>query len=175
MRQALPVIAAAGLALLLAGGPVACRTGITAPPATTGNDIITVASGTQCGHTATGASAVWLDTEDALRTAYGHMTRHSIGADIPPVPTPDFTVYGVLQVFMGQQSTGGYRLRLLSPHVEHLPATALIRLEWLSPPPGTLTTQVITSPCLLLAVPRGDYRTLTVADQSGHTRAVAEL
>jgi hypothetical protein len=163
------------LAALAAAGLAACQAGINSPAGDSASEIITLASGTQCGRSTTAPAASWLDSADALQHAYQRMTRQSL--DAPPLPpqTPDFAQYGVLQVFMGQQSTGGYRLRLLHPRLEHSASLATVRVEWLLPPPGALTPQVITSPCLLLAIPRGSYRSLTVTDQSGRARAVAGL
>jgi len=163
------------LAVLAASGLAACQAG-TGPPAVDDTaEIVTLAAGTQCGRSEAAPAAGWLDTAGELQDAYRYMTRQSLGAKPLPAPLPDFTRYGVLQVFMGQQSTGGYQLRLLHPRIEHIASGATVRVEWLSPPPGALTTQVVTSPCLLLAVPRGSYRSITITDQAGQARAVAEL
>jgi hypothetical protein len=162
------VLAAAGLSACQAGG-IPPRDGEQEP------EIISLAAGTHCGHGSREPAARWLDTADAWQAAYRRMNRQVLGPDSPPPQPPDFTRYGILQVFMGQQSTGGYRLRLLQPQLGHTPAGASVRVEWLPPPPGTLSTQVLTSPCLVLAVPRGAYRSLRVTDQRGRTRAVAEL
>jgi len=162
------------LAVLAAAGLAACQAG-TGNPADDTAEIVTLAAGTQCGHSEAAPAAVWLDTAGELQDAYRHMTRQTLGAKTLPGPLPDFARYGVLQVFMGRQSTGGYQLRLLQPQIEHIGSGATVRVEWLSPPPGALTSQAITSPCLLLAVPRGTYRSITVTDQAGHIRAVADL
>ena len=164
------------LVALAAAGLAACQAGGIDPPAVDDTPgILTLAAGTQCGHSDNAPAASWLDTADALQIAYRRMTRQTLGANTLPAQTPDFAKYGVLQVFMGQQSTGGYQLRLLHPRVEHLASGATVRIAWQSPPPGALTPQVITSPCLLLAVPRGSYQSITVTDQTGRVRAVAAL
>jgi len=163
------------LLALAATGLAACRADIRPPAADNTPEITVLAASTQCGRSATSPAASWLDNPDALLDAYRHMTRQSIGADTFPALPPDFDRYGVLLVNMGQQTSGGYQLRLLHPRIEYLASGATVRLEWLSPPPGARTSQVITSPCLLLAVPRGTYRSLAVTDQHGRTRAVAEL
>jgi hypothetical protein len=168
-----------GIQLLLAAatGLTACQAGMTsAPPGgDDGQEITTIATGTQCGYTGTAPAARWLDTADAVQAAYRQMTRQSLGANAHPAPTTDFTRFGVLQVFMGQQSTGGFQLRLQHPLLEHTASSAALRIDWLTPPPGALTPQVITSPCLMLGVPRGTWHTITVIDQTGQVRAAADL
>lgn len=162
------------LALALAGLN-ACRSAIPAQPAVTRSEIITLATGTQCDYAGADAAAHWLDSAGALEAAYRRMMRHTLGgADTLPGEVPDFTRYGALQVFMGQRPTGGYQLRLLHPRLEQSTAGSTVRIAWLTPPPGALTSQVITSPCLVLAIPRGAYRSIRVADQDGRLRATAE-
>lgn len=161
-------------ALLVATGLVACHAGPNPAAPDADGDIITLAAGSQCGRGEASADARWLDSAEALQDTWQRMTRHSIGKTAFPAPVPDFVRYGVLLVSMGQRTTGGYRLRLLSPRLEHTPAAATVRVAWLAPPPGARTAQVITSPCLLLAIPRGRYPSITVTDQAGRTRAVAD-
>lgn len=163
------------LTVLAATGLTACQTSINPPAGDDASDIITLALGTQCGYSESTPGARWLDTADELQAAYQRMTRQSLGADTLPARLPDFTQYGVLLVNMGQQSTGGHQLRLLHPRLELAASGAAVRVEWLSPPPGALATQVITSPCLLLAIPRGTFRSITVTDQAGRSRAIADL
>ncbi len=161
------------LAVLAVAGLAACHTGIRSPVSHNTREIITLAAGTQCGRSATTPAARWLDNPGELLDAYRRMMRQSVGAQTTPDRLPDFERYGVLEVFMGQQTTGGYQLRLLHPRIEYLATGAMIRVEWLSPPPGVRATQIITSPCLLLAIPRGAWQSLIVMDQDGRSRAVA--
>ncbi|MGD2113204.1 MAG: hypothetical protein PVI50_07450, partial [Gammaproteobacteria bacterium] len=106
----LAVLAAAGLAACQAGG-IPPHDGQHEP------EIISIAAGTQCGYSAGEPAARWLDTADAWQAAYRRMNRQALGPASPPPQPPDFTRYGILQVFMGQQPTGGYRLRLLQPQL----------------------------------------------------------
>jgi PrcB C-terminal len=161
------------LVVLAVTGLAACHSDLRPPVSHNTREIITLAAGTQCGRSATTPAARWLDNPGELHDAYRRMMRQSVGAHTMPDRLPDFERYGVLQVFMGQQSTGGYQLRLLHPRIEYLATGAMIRVEWLSPPPGARTTLVITSPCLLLAIPRGTWQSLIVTDQDGRSRAVA--
>lgn len=76
-------------------------------------------------------------------------------------------------VEMGQRHTGGYgvaasREARLSGDVLRLYVT------FFSPGPGAMTTQMITSPCVLVRLPDGAYRTVEIYDQSGRLRAASE-
>ena len=139
--------------LLVATGLIACHAGPNPAAPDADGDIITLVAGSQCGRSEPSANARWLDSAEALQDAWSRMTRHSIGKTAFPAPVPDLARYGVLLVSMGQQTTGGYQLRLLSQRLEHTPAGATVRVAWLVPPPGARTAQVITSPCLMLAIP----------------------
>jgi hypothetical protein len=48
---------------------------------------------------------------------------------------------------------------------------ATVNLNWIEPSPSAITTQVITHPCLLLEIKRGEYQSLIVVDQTGQLRA----
>jgi hypothetical protein len=129
----------------------------------------TLAAGSHCGREQASPAAWWLKDEESYRTLSQRLRKPSL----PPV---DFRTYGVLLVEMGRQNTGGYGLRLAQPEIEEEGGGAIrVRLDWRIPGPGMITTQVITSPCLLLKLPRSDYREIAVVDQRGQTRVTAEL
>lgn len=129
----------------------------------------TLAADVQCGREEARPAAWWLTDEDGYRTLAQRLRKSSL----PPV---DFRSHGVLLVEMGRQNTGGYGLRLARPEIEEGGDGAIrVHLDWRTPGPGMMTTQVITSPCLLLKLPRGDYRQIAVIDQHGQTRVSADL
>lgn len=71
---------------------------------------------------------------------------------------------------MGVRPTGGYgiavaRAAALSGEVVVLSAT------FVSPPPGSLRTQALSSPCVLVQLPRGRFNEVEVRNPSGETRA----
>ena len=122
----------------------------------------------QCDPAVESATAQWLDDPQALQSAYQRINRHRMGT--PETPTVDFETSGIVLIEMGQQTTGGYGLKLLKPEMMIDGMVAMIEINWQTPAPGAIVTQALTSPCLMLVVPRGDYRTLRVVDQDGLTR-----
>jgi len=86
-------------------------------------------------------------------------------------PVPEITVglkdNYLLVVNMGQQSSGGYGLSLLKEQAEITGRHLLISVRWQTPKPGMMQAQVITSPCLLVSVPRQDnYNAIVIFDQN---------
>lgn len=65
----------------------------------------------------------------------------------------------------GPQATAGYALALETAVLEG--ETAILSVRWETPAPDTLQAQVITHPCLVVALPRGPVRRVRAADQSG--------
>lgn len=81
------------------------------------------------------------------------------------------TAYAVVE--MGGRPTGGYgvavaRTATLSGDEVTLSAT------FVSPAPGSIRTQALSSPCVLVQLPRGRYARVEVQDQSGAVRASSD-
>lgn len=61
----------------------------------------------------------------------------------------------LLALFMGRQPTPGYRLTLAGDAIGFPSGDrAVIRVHWTEPDPGKVHAQVVTRPCLLVALPR---------------------
>ncbi len=87
------------------------------------------------------------------------------------MPAVDLSRQATLLVQMGQKPTPGYGLWPEQP-VARLRGDVLeVILDWQSPPPGAILAQVITSPCMLIAIPRAGYKTIRVLDATGQVRA----
>jgi hypothetical protein len=86
-------------------------------------------------------------------------------------PSVDFRNRRILFLADAEKPTAGYRLRLASPTLTVNMGVASLRLE--SAAPGGMTAQVITRPCLLLALPGGDYQRIEATDQTGQVWATA--
>jgi PrcB C-terminal len=121
---------------------------------------------TQCGGEVGGPSARWITNEGELRAAMG--AGGSFGEPAAPV---DFRREGVLAVYMGQRPTAGYSLDLHDPNVpvENGLGTVTVRFE--QPGPGSFVAQVLTSPCLLVRLPKAGLRQIRVVDPTGTVRA----
>ncbi|MFZ0727831.1 MAG: protease complex subunit PrcB family protein [Desulfobacterales bacterium] len=88
----------------------------------------------------------------------------------PKAPAVDFAADNVVLIRMGQQPTGGYGIELAEPQARLENGAAMIRLRWIEPVPGTVSTQALTSPCLIVELPKGTYRKIVITDESGKIR-----
>lgn len=85
----------------------------------------------------------------------------------------DYMVFSqerVLLISMGLKRTGGYRLSYTGDTTLSEDNWLQLGLQWHTPPKGAMLTQVITSPCLLLVVPKQEFRGVKVLDQTGAVR-----
>jgi hypothetical protein len=113
-----------------------------------------------------GPGLVWMENRgDFLRTL-SRVKR----LDSPSFPGIDFDRFAVLGIFMGNCPSGGYRLSLAGSEVQVQNSTAMVRVNWIVPAPGKIVTQMITSPCLLVKIERGDYSRVEVVDMEGAIR-----
>jgi hypothetical protein len=91
-------------------------------------------------------------------------------AGIEQRPSLDFDEYRLIYLHMGARQTGGFTLDLAGDEAEVLNQSLIIPVVWQMPPEDGLVPQVLTHPCLLLAVPRGAYKRIEVVDQGARTR-----
>ena len=120
---------------------------------------------------ATMPQAAWIGTPEALANHWKDLHRHRPGASVPPAPAVDWENAGALLILMGRKPTGGYRLELARPKAHVEKGRAMVHLNWIEPAPYAITTQAITSPCLLLQINRGEYKSLVILDQNDQPRA----
>jgi hypothetical protein len=71
---------------------------------------------------------------------------------------------------MGQKPTGGYGLELNREFAVISEDTAALRVSWIDPPKGAILPQIITSPCLVIILPKGPYSQIQLLDQDAHLR-----
>lgn len=69
----------------------------------------------------------------------------------------------LLFVTLGEKPTGGYSVSLASASVESTENTLRLSMAVRSPAPGTMVTQVITSPCVVVAVPANNWPEIRVS------------
>ena len=129
---------------------------------------------TQCGYTGRLPVAAWITTPFELHQLFQRLGRSEVGGSTNP-PEVDFARNAVLLVEMGQQSTSGYGLELLQESVPVDHDTATVTLSWRRPLPGTITAQVLTSPCLLVGLPRDHYSAIQILDQASQPRLTLPL
>lgn len=73
-------------------------------------------------------------------------------------------------VEMGARPTGGYGLAIARA-AKLDGEQVLLSATFLSPSPGSIRTQALSSPCVLVALPRGRYDEIVVRDETGEVRA----
>lgn len=123
----------------------------------------------QCGGNIAKPAAVWINDQQALtRFAEAHFLNPS-----KPLPTVNFPNEGVLFIAMGQRPTAGYGLGFSGNSTRIDGNTLEVTVFWQEPPPGYRLAQVVTSPCLMLKLPAGNFQRIRVLDQNGKVRAEA--
>jgi hypothetical protein len=103
--------------------------------------------------------------EQILIESKGRMLGQSL-----PTPAVDFDAEHVVTIQMGQKPTGGYGIELAEPDATLKDGEALIRLRWIEPAPGSIVTQILTNPCLIVSLPKGAYEKITITDENGNVR-----
>jgi len=96
--------------------------------------------------------------------------RGIVTTDAEALPEVDFTVDGILAIWMGQRRTGGFSLELAADTAVVDGRVARVPVRWIEPEEGMLTPQVITHPYLLVRLPLGDYDSIAVVDERGKVR-----
>ncbi len=154
-------IALAAVAVL--GGCAAHRHGVATA--------VVVHAGSQCGGTGAGPSARWIGDEAALRSAlFGGASIGGAGVAPPPV---DLSREGVVLVSAGTRPTAGWTIALGEESVALADGVATIVVRIDGPAAGAIVAQVLTSPCLLVRLPREGIREVRIVDPAGTTLATA--
>ena len=130
-------------------------------------------SSQQCGRDKPSPNAAWIDNQEQLEASIKQIQRGVLGGDPINLPRPDFQNEMALLVEMGQKPTAGYQLELIDSGLYISQNQAYVTLNWVVPPKDRVLAQVISSPCLLLKMKRGDYKTIRVQDNAGVVRVSA--
>lgn len=154
------------IALAVAG--VACGAGGGGRSGTAPAKVIYSAG--MCDGASGGPAVTWIGSAPDLQSVYERIRHRQPGGKAQPPPAVDFATRAVLWVRMGRQPSAGYGLSLQEPGTEIGDGTLILRVKWLEPAPDRVYAQVITSPCLLVSVPRGGYHRVEVRDEHGTVR-----
>ncbi len=127
---------------------------------------------------ARGAQAVGVDraayrllrTREELTQAWNQA--HGSSLSVPPVPSADLARETLVAIFLGAKPTGGYGLDVEAASLEG--GDLYVDVRATSPAAGAITTQALTSPWLLLRIPRGDVSAVWFRDaEDGRLLSVA--
>lgn len=96
----------------------------------------------------------------------------ALGAAFPAglgeaAPSADFERAAVLLVAVGQRPTAGYGVELAAERAPVKDGVALVRVTVREPAAGAMVAQVVTSPCLVVTLPRAGLAEVKVADGAG--------
>jgi len=112
-------------------------------------------------------SALWITEENQLQKIYHQFGKLTIGSVQKQPPAVDWSREGVLFVTMGRKPTGGYQLHLDQKNVIITNGVALVNLVWVEPSEGAMLPQVITSPFVMIILPKANYSRIHILDQKG--------
>lgn len=122
---------------------------------------------TQCQGLET-PGARWLKSAADLARLHGALSGG--GGRRVALPEVDFDKEAVLVLAMGSRPTAGYGLALAERSAVRDADGLEVRVDWREPAPGSMQAQVITYPCLLIAVPGDGYAQVRVVDAQGTLR-----
>ncbi len=133
----------------------------------------TVLTYNQCRALEAGLTRVSYDQVAAIRgnTLLGMTAGAAPGDGAPDAPATSPPEKAAAQsplmvaISRGRQPTPGYSLTLEGAHRRG--RTAVVSVQWHVPKPGAVLAQVITYPCLVVALPQADFRRVEAVDQSG--------
>lgn len=167
MTQTTPTTLALGLGACLLLG--ACQAQAPqAPPREARLDLQTLHTGNLCGT----EQASLRPVADAAALARIVTPAHILGAT-PKAIAVDFSRRSVFQLSMGQQPNTGSALGITAASVDAQRLT--VNAVWQLPEPGRMYAMMVTQPCVVFSVPRGDYRFARVLDQNGQQKLAVEL
>jgi hypothetical protein len=152
----------------------ACRSNVTPQDPSTTVEATLLTQSNQCWNNSVDPSVVWITSIDSYESVYNQTRKHILG-ETSTAPSVDFTRLSVIAVYMGRKPTAGYQVSLASSAAkigEHNELTLLV--SWIEPPGDALLAQVITSPCILVSIPKRDYSTIQIVDEGGRVRALRE-
>jgi hypothetical protein len=122
-----------------------------------------------CGDDITRPTALWILNEEALQQRYRRFNESAETAGLPSAV--DFNSRGVLLIGMGPRPTSGFRLNPLPQQQPRFDGTTLeVPVAWQEPDSAAAEAQVLTNPCLLLAIPQVEFSRLRIIDQNGVVR-----
>jgi hypothetical protein len=127
-----------------------------------------------CGGNRPTPSVNLVADSDQLKQIFIESKGRILGQSLP-TPAVDFDAEHVVTIQMGQKPTGGYGIELAEPHATLNDGEARIRLRWIEPAPGSIVTQILTSPCLIVSLPKGAYEKITITDENGSVRDTISL
>ncbi len=150
----------------------ACQSGIEPTAASTWVPVQLAYRASQCHSDS--ARIAWIQDTNALTDWWQPFAKQQFPAKSLPqsLGAIDFDLSAVFILFMGSQPTAGYDIELRDDRARVAQTELTIFVTWRQPSADAILAQVMTSPCIVIAVPTGPYETVTVQDQQGKMRLI---
>jgi PrcB C-terminal len=136
--------------------------------------IETIWASRQCGCEARQPRVRWVTDPDQLAAAVTAAKSSDLTTQVARHPV-DWKHEGLVWIDMGLKPSGGYALSLAAPTAAVSAEVAVITVRWRQPRPGSVVTQQLTSPCLVLKLPLSKFHTIEIEDESGRMHASVEV
>jgi hypothetical protein len=136
--------------------------------------IATIWAGSQCGCEARRPQVRWVTNRDQLAAAVAAVKSTALETQVARQPV-NWQREGLVWIDMGLKPSGGYALRLDAPTATVSAGVAVITVLWRQPRPGSVVTQQLTSPCLLIRLARDNFHTIQINDEAGRVRVTLEV
>jgi PrcB C-terminal len=136
----------------------------------TGNDTTDVEllhSGVHGNRTPEEPSATWITNLADFEHINAALNKHKMegGSTLPNV---DLQTHGLLLLEMGQKPTGGYAIHFDPQRSRVIENKVVIHVDWNSPAEDMVVTQALTSPFVIIKIPKADIDSIHVFDQDNH-------
>ena len=153
--------------LLSIAAATGCNTVEESIPQTSGASVRQLLATPYCDTNAV-QRASWLLDARELSVHWSRLHGHRI--EVPPQPAVDFAGETVALLEMGPRPTAGFALELASTQLTQENGAQVVTVNWREPAEGATMAQVLTSPCLMIALPKSMRGPIEVRDQTGTTR-----
>ena len=135
--------------------------------------VTTIFTGNQCKSPYDKLKVMQLTNQEQLDTFIRQNT-HTIRSPLKNNLTSiDFLNDVVVAILMKKKPTAGYGISLEEKSAEIKDHIAIVQVNLKKPDPDTMLAQVMTSPCLLIKLPKGRYDTIKFFSQ--HSELLAAL
>jgi hypothetical protein len=134
----------------------------------------TIWAGTQCGCEDRQPRVRWVTDRNQLTAALAAAGSRALNNRLAQY-SMDWRRNGLVWIDMGLKPTGGYALSLAGPAATLSADVAVITVRWRQPRSGSIVTQQLTAPCLLVRMERGDVHTIRIEDEDGRKRADLQI
>ena len=122
-------------------------------------------SGNQCACGQDEFGVKQLVTQTDIDSFMVQNNNKTIGISKPEADAIKLSQNVVVAVWMGQRPTAGYKMMLVDNLAQIEGNVAIIRLAVKTPKPESRVAQVVTSPCLLLKLPKANYNIIKLLSQ----------